>query len=134
MIDDSVFKTMDISASGLNAEWVRMRVIANNLANAETTETAEGGPFRRRQVIFRAIMDGLSGVQVAGIVPSGDPPRMVYEPGHPDADDNGYVAMPNVKVPLEMIDMMTATRAYEANLAAIRNFKQICERTINLLK
>jgi len=131
---EGVFKTMDISASGLNAEWTRMRVIANNVANAETTETAAGGPYRRRQVLFRAVMDGLEGVEVTGIVPAGDPPRMVFEPGHPDANAQGYVAMPNVQVPLEMIDLMTASRAYEANLAAIRNFKQVCEQTISLLK
>jgi len=133
-MDAGVFKTMDISASGLNAEWTRMRVIANNVANAETTQTPDGGPYRRRQVVFRTLMDGLNGVEVAGIVAGGGPPRRVFEPGHPDADKRGYVAMPNVQVPLEMVDLMTASRAYRANLAAIRNFKQVCEQTIALLK
>lgn len=133
-MSDGVFKTMDISATGLNAEWTRMRVIANNVANAETTETPEGGPYRRRQVVFRALLDGLEGVEVAGIVASNEPPRRVYQPGHPQADDAGYVAMPDIKVPVEMVDLMTASRAYQANLSAIRNFKQICEQSLQLLR
>jgi flagellar basal-body rod protein FlgC len=134
MTMDNLFKTMDISASGLRAEWVRMRVVANNVANAETTETPEGGPYRKRHVVFSTMLDELSGVSVAGIVPSASPPKLVFNPGHPDANAEGFVAMPDVKVPLEMIDLLTASRAYEANLAAMRRFRQICEEALKLLR
>ncbi len=134
MIEESFFHPFDIAASGLHAERTRLEVIANNVANADTTHTPEGGPYRRRQVVFSTLMGRLDGVKVRGVIPSGDPPRRVYEPGHPDADKDGYVAMPNVKVPLEMIDLMAASRAYEANLATMRNFKQICEETLKLLR
>ena len=134
MPPDEIFRTMDISASGLRAEWVRLRVIANNVANAETTRTPEGGPYRRQHVVFATLMDRLHGVEVQGIVASTDPPRMVYNPGHPDANTEGYLAMPNVQAPLEMVDLLAASRAYEANLLAMRNFRQICEETIKLLR
>jgi flagellar basal-body rod protein FlgC len=131
---ENVFKTMEVSASGLHAEWVRMQVVANNVANADTTETPQGGPYQRQQVVFSTLMDGLNGVTVRGIMPSGAPPRMVHNPGHPDANAEGYVAMPDVEVPLEMVDLMTATRAYEANLAAMKKFKDICEEALKLLR
>ncbi|MFO7958570.1 MAG: flagellar basal body rod protein FlgC [Candidatus Brocadiia bacterium] len=134
MNNESLFRSFDISGSGLHAEWVRLQVVANNVANAETTRTPEGGPYRRRHVMFSTLLDGLNGVSVRGVVPSQDPPRRVYEPGHPDADGEGFVAMPNVKVPMEMVDLLTASRAYEANLIAMRNFKQICEETLKLLR
>jgi len=134
MSQDSLFRTLDISASGLRAQWVRMQVVANNVSNADTTQTPEGGPYRRRQVVFSTMLDGLSGVDVVGVVASNAPPRMVYEPGHPDADAQGYVAMPDVKLPLEMVDMLTASRAYQANLMAMKNFKAICEETLRLLR
>jgi len=134
MSQDSLFRTLDISASGLRAQWVRMQVVANNVSNADTTQTAEGGPYRRRQVVFSTMLDGLSGVDVVGVMASNAPPRMVYEPGHPDADARGYVAMPDVKLPLEMVDMLTASRAYQANLMAMKNFKAICEETLRLLR
>jgi flagellar basal-body rod protein FlgC len=131
---ENIFKTMEVSASGLRAEWVRMQVVANNVANADTTETPQGGPYQRQQVVFSTLMDGLNGVTVRGIMPSGAPPRMVHNPGHPDANAEGYVAMPDVEVPLEMVDLMTATRAYEANLAAMKKFKDICEEALKLLR
>ena len=134
MATGDVFRSMDISASGLHAEWVRMQVVANNVANAETTRTPEGGPYRRQHVVFTTMLDALEGVDVAGVVSSDDAPTMVYKPGHPDAGPDGMVAMPAVKVPLEMVDLLTASRAYEANLAAMRNFKQICDAAINLLR
>ncbi|MFW6118967.1 MAG: flagellar basal body rod protein FlgC [Planctomycetota bacterium] len=134
MNNESLFRSFDISGSGLHAEWVRLQVVANNVANAETTRTPEGGPYRRRHVVFSTVLDGLNGVNVRGVVPSQDPPRRVHDPGHPDADAEGFVAMPNVKVPMEMVDLLTASRAYEANLIAMRNFKQICEETLKLLR
>jgi len=132
--NEALFRSFDISGSGLHAEWVRLQVVANNVANAETTRTPEGGPYRRRHVVFSTLLDGLNGVRVRGVVPSQEPPRTVYDPGHPDADAEGFVAMPNIKVPMEMVDLLTASRAYEANLIAMRNFKQICEETLKLLR
>jgi flagellar basal-body rod protein FlgC len=134
MADSDLFDVFDISASGLNAERVRLSVVANNLANAETTQTPEGGPYRRRQVVFASVLGRLKGVEVSGVVASSAPPRMVYNPGHPDADEKGFVAMPDIKVPMEMMDLLTASRAYEANLAVMHNFKRICEETIKLLR
>jgi len=134
MSQDKLFRALDISASGLHAQWVRMQVVANNVANADTTHTPEGGPYKRRQVVFSTVMDGLNGVDVAGVVASDATPRMVYNPGHPDADAQGYVAMPDVQMPLEMVDMVTASRAYQANLVAMRNFRAICEETLKLLR
>jgi flagellar basal-body rod protein FlgC len=134
MADDALFRGMEISASGLHAEWVRMQVLANNMANAETTETPEGGPYRRQNVVFSTLMNELSGVTVRGITKSAGPPKLVYDPSHPSADEQGFVAMPDVKLPMEMLDLMTATRAYEANLACMRRFRQICEEAIKLLR
>ena len=125
---------MAISASGLHAQWVRMQVVAGNVANAETTQTPEGGPYRKRHVVFSTVMDGMSGVTLSGIRPSTEAPRRVHRPGHPDADAAGYVNMPNVDVPLEMVDLLTASRAYEANLAAMRKFREIVTETIKLLR
>jgi len=134
MADDALFRGMEISATGLNAEWLRMHVVANNLANAETTRTPEGGPYQRQQVVFSTVLNDLQGVTVKGITTGDGGVRLVYNPLHPDADDEGFVAMPNVTVPTEMLDMLTASRAYEANLVCMRRFKQICEDAIGLLK
>ena len=134
MSQGKLFNAFDISASGLRAQWVRMQVVANNVANADTTQTPEGGPYRKRQVVFSTVLNGLNGVDVAGVVASDAPPRMVYSPGHPDADPRGYVAMPDVQMPLEMVDMVTASRAYQANLVAMKNFRTICEETLKLLR
>ncbi len=114
---------MEISASALTAERTRMNLIASNLANANSTRTAEGGPYRRKDAVFAATLDEANakmsgGVKVVDIVEDQSPPRLQYDPSHPDADTKGYVAYPNVNVVEEMADMITATRAYEANLTA----------------
>lgn len=141
---DTFFGATNISASGLSAERARMEVVANNIANAYTTRGPQGGPYRRQQLVFEAILDGslgrgeglgaLGGVQVVGVVqdPS-DLPR-VFQPGHPDADPDGFVLMPNVQMPLEMVDLMTAHRAYEANLKVLQAFRQQAEGTLILLR
>ena len=131
---DGIFKTFDITTSGLRAQWKRMQVVANNVANADTTRTPEGGPYQRKHVVFSTVLNQLAGVKVEGVVADGEPPKRVYSPGHPEADAEGYLAMPNVMVPVEMVDLTTASRAYEANLLAMRNFRKICEETIKLLK
>lgn len=118
-----IFNAMTISASGMAAERVRMDLIANNLANVNTTRTAAGGPYQRQVAVFAEVMQQARGgqaygrgVRIVGIHNDNSPAPLVHNPGHPDADENGYVAMPNVNVVNEMVDMITATRAYEANL------------------
>jgi flagellar basal-body rod protein FlgC len=133
----SLFGGLKISASALSVERLRMNVIAENIANAESTRTPEGGPYRRKQVLL-AEQPGLDtvapasavggGVQAVGVVPDQAPDKLVYDPSNPDANAQGYVRMPNVDVPMEMVDMMTATRAYEANAAAFQTQRQSQER------
>lgn len=126
---------MRISASGLSAERLRMDLIADNLANANSTRTAEGGPYRRKVAIFEPIpptaqMPG--GVRVVGVARDPSPPRVVYQPGHPDADANGYVTYPNVDMVHEMVDLITASRAYEANIQAFNAAKNMFLRTLDI--
>jgi flagellar basal-body rod protein FlgC len=140
-----LLSTTDIAASGLAAERLRMEIAANNIANANSTSTPEGGPYRRQQVQFssamaesmggdlRAISDSLGGVLVQGVVRDSTELPKVFNPGHPDADEAGFVEMPNVKLPMEMVDLMTASRAYDANLKALTIFKQMAEQSLSLM-
>lgn len=129
-----LFRPWRISASGMQAEWKRMQVIAGNLANAETTRTPSGGPYCRRRIVFRTTLDELRGVESTKVVKSSEPPRMVHDPGHPDANAKGYVAMPNVKRPEEMVDMLSASRAYQANLKAMGSMKKIFNASLKLMR
>lgn len=134
-----------ISASGLRAQRLRMDVIAANLANAQSTRSPDGGPFRRRDVVLESASAGspfgdvlgaagAEAVRVARVVTDPSPPRMQHDPGHPDADENGFVAMPNVNVVTEMVDLMSATRAYEANVTAINATKRILQAALEIGK
>ena len=120
-----------------------METTANNIANANTTDTETGEPYRRRSVVFSAVLDevanrtfdhGLGGVDVVGI--SKDPTEfpVVYDPGHPHADDEGMVRLTNVKIPNEMVDLISASRSYEANLKAMTTYKEMIEQTLTLLR
>lgn len=137
--------TSQISASGLAAERQRMEVIANNIANANTTRSITGGPYRRQEMVFSEAFDmevadaksnpqALQGVRVKGVEGDLTEFPQVYNPGHPDADENGMVQMPNVQLPNEMVDLITASRAYEANLKALHLFRQMTEQTLALLR
>ncbi len=130
------FGVFHVSASALAAQRQRMNVIAANMANAQSTRTAEGGPYRKQDVIFSVDpLDnggGLDGVKVQGIVRDESPLKMVHDPGHPDADENGYVAMPNVSVIEEMVNMMMASRAYEASASAFNISKAMFIKTLEL--
>ena len=135
------FSSFDISASGIYAQRVRMDVIANNVANADSTRTPEGGPYRRQTVTFRAVYEDAmgnrpipAGVKVDRINEDPTDYRIVYDPGHPDADANGYVRMPNVNVVEEMVDMISATRAYEANVTALNATKSMIATAIEIGK
>jgi flagellar basal-body rod protein FlgC len=137
-----MFDAFDISASALTAERMRMDVTAENLANAQSTRSADGtGPYKRKQVVleqagssFADSLQAARGVRVAGIVEDSTPPRRVYDPGHPDADAQGYVTMPNVNTVTEMTDLIGASRAYEANVTAMQTAKSMFARTLDLLK
>ncbi|MBD3317196.1 MAG: flagellar basal body rod protein FlgC [Chitinivibrionales bacterium] len=163
-----LFSGLNISASGLRAQRIRQNAISSNLANIETTRTAEGGPYRRQFVVFEAGSDRRDvrllnqeiavrgretsenhlpippadfprderffggGVRVAEIREDSRPPRMVHDPAHPDADQNGYVAMPNVNPVKEMTDMIAATRAYEANVTAFNATKSMLMQALQM--
>jgi len=149
-----MYSSIEVSASGLSAERLAMDVIANNLANVNTTRTPEGGAFKRQLVVFaqkqeedpNASLDpldtssasdpgkSLDGVQAVGIISDPSPDRMVYDPTHPDADANGYVHMPNIDVVKEMVDMIAASRAYQANVTAIQESRNMGNAAMNLLK
>jgi len=139
----SIFASMEISATALAAERLRMNLIAENLANAEVTRTPSGGPYRRKGVVFGAretsAFEGLlnvgvtpGGVEVVKIVESQAPPTLVYNPSHPDADAKGYVAMPTINPMMEMVDLVSASRAYEANVSAIQIAKSMVAKTLEI--
>lgn len=142
---DNLFSVTNISATGLAAERFRMEVVANNIANANSTRTPDGGPFRRQDVVFSALLDDrlaaggagnphLGGVEIVGVQDDSTEFPRVYNPGHPDADASGMVTMPNVSLPIEMVNLITATRAYEANLRVLRSFNQMAEQTLALAR
>lgn len=148
MHGNSMFAAADISASGLAGERLRLEVVANNIANAFSTRSPNGGPYRRQDVVFSAVLKNSvrgsagrrgaltppGGVQIAGVVDDMSPLHRVHNPGHPDADKDGYVSMPNVDLPVEMVNMITASRAYEANLRAMQFFRQMTEQSYGLLR
>jgi flagellar basal-body rod protein FlgC len=148
-----LFDSLDVSASGLTAERLRMNVTAENLANAQTTRGANGQPYRRKEVVLQEVSGGgfgatlasamgvnggsavrPGGVEVAGVVEDSSNLKTVYDPGHPDADAQGYVRMPNVDTVSEMVDLISASRAYEANVTAMQAAKQMFTKTLDLLR
>lgn len=144
MSEISLAPGLSISATGLEAESMRMKVLANNVANAQAYD-ANGDPYRRKEVVFatrladaidigRESVDQMQGVEVEDVVESQQPFTIVYRPGHPYADKDGYVKMPNVNTVEEMVDMMSATRAYQANLAAAKMSKSMTSEALDLLK
>ncbi|RLE14553.1 flagellar basal body rod protein FlgC [Candidatus Aerophobetes bacterium] len=130
----SLFSAMQVSASGMSAERIRLNVIASNIANARVTRTAQGGPYRRKEVVFATLLDKRIGekVQVVGILPDPSPFKMIYNPSHPDANAEGFVAMPNVDIAIEMIDMISSTRAYEANLTAFKSAQNMARKALEI--
>jgi len=130
------FSAMEVSASGLSAERTRMNVAASNLANAQTTQTAAGGPYQRRDVMLQSVpqagFPAVHGVAVAQISADASPPRLEYDPGHPQADARGYVAYPNINPVEEMVDMITASRAYEAGITAMSTAVNMADRALGI--
>ncbi|MFN3323291.1 MAG: flagellar basal body rod protein FlgC [Bryobacteraceae bacterium] len=144
----SLFNLLSVSASGMGAQRTRAEYLVQNMANAETTRTPEGGPYRRKDVVFvsepqdspfasvfQAELDGgVTGVGVAEVVEDPREPAKRYLPGHPDADAEGYVSFPRLNPAEEMVDLMGATRGYQANVSAMSAVKEMIQRSIDLLK
>lgn len=129
------FTAMRISASALSAERLRMDTITSNVANAQTTRGADGKPYVRKIAVFQEALDekkGLNGVKAIGIVEDESPLRTVYDPSHPDANEEGYVTMPNVNILNEMADMITASRAYEANIDTLNANKSMFQKALEI--
>ena len=143
--------SLDICASGMTAQWMRMDIASENITNANTTRTEDGGPYRRKMVVFepaapdntfkkhmsREILrqkDGTGGVKVAEIVEDERPGELVYDPTHPDANADGYVEIPNVDILKETVDTMAASRAYDASLTAFNIFKTMASRALEIGK
>lgn len=138
--------SIQVSASGLNVQRQRMDAIASNLANIETTRTPEGGPYKRKDVVVSAIpmnenfaatlhqqmFDSIREAHVAEIVEDQSEPQMVFQPNHPDANEQGYVAMPNINLMEEMVNLINATRSFEANIQAMNSAKTMALRAIDL--
>ncbi|HET6419100.1 MAG TPA: flagellar basal body rod protein FlgC [Geobacteraceae bacterium] len=142
------FDSMAVSSSAMSAERARMNLISGNLANASSTRTPEGGPYKRKDAVFSAVpvksafslaMNRMrsappGGVEISQVIEDTSPPRLQYDPTHPDANAQGFVAMPNVNVVEEMTDMITASRAYEANVTAAQVAKSMALKTLDLGK
>lgn len=144
------FNSLDIGASGLTAQRVRMDTISQNIANVNTTRTEDGTPYRRREVVFEERSDsntfasalsnasnklyGGQGVRVTKIAEDSSDYKKVFDPGHPDADEDGYVSMPNVDVVTEMVNMISSTRSYEANVTSINATKSMALKALEIGK
>lgn len=139
-----IFTTFDIAASGLKAQRTRLNTISSNMANAETTSTPEGGPYKKKSVVFQSepvsfknqlrqsLNNQAEGVKVTKIIEDNEPPQQIYNPSHPDANEDGYVGMPNVSILKEMVDMMSATRSYEANTTVIKSAKRMAMKALEI--
>ena len=141
----SLFAALQVSASGLAAQRTRAEMLVENMANAETTRTPEGGPYRRRDVVFSTDqqaspfsavfqMELAEGVRVADVILDDRAPELRYMPGHPDADANGYVAFPRMSPAEEMVDLLNASRSYQGNVAAMSAVKDMINRSIDLMR
>ena len=130
---DKISSPVDIAVSGLRAESLRMKVIANNIANSQTTRTEQGQPYRRQEVVLSTSGSDLSGVRIEEVLSDPSDFKKVYRPG-PDADADGYVRMPNVDLPNEIARMVMASRAYQANAAVLKRYQEAANQALELLK
>jgi flagellar basal-body rod protein FlgC len=143
----SLFSALSVGASGMSAQRARAEVLVENLANAETTRTPEGGPYRRKDLVFESSavdspfasvfsseLQSMGGVAVAGVITDMSEPERRYLPGHPDADKDGYVAFPKINPAEDMVDLMGAARSYGANVAAIAAVKDMIQRSLDLAR
>jgi flagellar basal-body rod protein FlgC len=130
---DNVFGPIDIAISGMQAQGKQMEVISSNIANARTADAGKGEPYRRLEAMFKSD-DDMGGVKLDEVLEDMSDFLRVFDPGNPSADEQGYVAMPNVNLPLEMINLNIATRAYQANAAILKRYEQMVETTLELLR
>lgn len=144
----SLFSALSVSASGMSAQRARTELLVENLANADTTRTPEGGPYRRKDAVFASdstvgqfsamfeseVNPSASGVRVAQVVTDQRDPEMRYLPGHPDANKDGYVAYPRMNPAEDMVDLLSASRGYQANVAAINTVKDMIQHSLDLMK
>jgi len=139
----SLLSAMDTSASGLAAEKRRMELIAQNIANLETTRTQEGGPYKRKVAVFQEVLDNEltansgdgfngAGVKVSEVIADKQEPLKVYDPQHPDADKDGYVFKPNINLANEIVDSITASRAYSANVTVLNTTKEMAVKALSI--
>jgi len=132
----NIISGINVTASALSAEKMRMDLVAQNIANAHTTHDVDGHAYKRKVVSFEACLepnaDGGKGVRVAQVSNDTTPGEMIFNPGHPDADKDGMVEMPNVNIATEMVDLLSSSRAYEANLAVVRNAKQMAMKALTI--
>ncbi|MGE5526868.1 MAG: flagellar basal body rod protein FlgC [Rhodospirillaceae bacterium] len=131
----SLFNVFDIAASAMSAQSQRLNAVASNLSNADSATSANGQPYRAKQVVFstaQVAANGASGVRVSGVIEDPAPPKMVYEPKHPLANDKGYVAMPNVNVVDEMVNMISASRSYQNSVEMMNTAKSLLLKTLTL--
>ena len=141
----SLFSALQVGASGMAAQRTRAEMLVENMANAETTRTPEGGPYKRKDVVFASDLQSspfsavfqselVQGVRVADVITDDRPPELRYLPGHPDADPNGYVAFPRMNPAEEMVDLMNATRSYQGNVSAMQAIKDMLNKSIDLMR
>ncbi|MBN1818898.1 MAG: flagellar basal body rod protein FlgC [Sedimentisphaerales bacterium] len=133
-VDGDMFGTLDIAMSGLRANRKHVDVITSNVVNARTTDVGNGQPYRRLEAIFKASDDGISGVEISEVTEDMSEFERVLKPGHPQADAEGYVQMPNVNLPQELISLNMATRAYEASAAILKRYQKMVQTSLELLK
>ncbi len=131
---DNVFAPIDIAVSGLKAQSKQMEVISSNIANAQTVDAGTGEPYRRLEAVFKTADDGISGVEITRIAKDMSDFNMLLDPGNPRANAQGYVAMPNVALPVEIMNATVASRAYQANAAILKRYQRMVETTLELLR
>ncbi len=131
---DNVFNPLDTAISGMRAQNKNIQVISSNVANAQTTDDGTGKAYRRLETIFETNEDGIAGVKIKKIVPDMSEMPKIMKPGHPNADGSGFVTMPNVDIPTEMMNLTIATRTYEANAAIMKRYQKMIETSLELLR
>lgn len=131
---DKVFGPVDIAVSGMRAQNAQMEIVSSNIANARTLDNGQGQPYRRLEMILRAEDEGISGVTVDSVVEDTSALQRILDPGNPKADAAGYVTMPNVQLPVEMMNLSLASRAYQANAAILKRYQRMVETALELLR
>jgi flagellar basal-body rod protein FlgC len=131
---EKVFGPVDIAVSGMRAQAGQMEIVSSNIANARTLDNGQGQPYRRLEMILRAENEGISSVAVDSIIKDMSSLQRVFDPGNPKADASGYITMPNVQLPVEMMNLTVASRAYQANAAILKRYQKMVETTLELLR